>query len=271
MKVAIFILTFNEELHIERAVSSALKITNDIYVIDSFSRDSTKVLAEKLGAKVIQKEWRGFSLQINYAINFLKEKYDWVIRLDADEYFSEEFVKNISFFLRTSSNYVNGIFVERSIIFKNHLIRYGGLYKVPVIRIFNPKEVYCDDKEMDEKIRIKRGKTSNYPFQIIDKNEKDLNFWVKKHLTYSDLEIKNIYLKKYDMKSSYSKNSKNELSKDEIKLLYYKLIPSLRCFLLFLYRYIYKLGFLDGLRGFYFHFLQTLWYRLVIDFKLLYK
>ena len=266
MKVAIFILTFNEELHIERSVSSALKITNDIYVIDSFSKDSTKVLAEKLGAKVIQKKWMGFSSQVNYVINFLKEEYDWVIRLDADEYFSEEFVKNISFFLKNSRSYVNGIFVERSIIFKNHLIRYGGLYKVPVIRIFNPREVYCDDKEMDEKIIIKRGKTINYPFQIIDKNEKDLNFWIKKHLTYSDLEIKNIYLKKYNMKNYYSKKSK-----DKMKLFYYSLIPILRCFLLFLYRYIYKLGFLDGLRGFYFHFLQTLWYRLVIDFKLIYK
>jgi len=37
----------------------------------------------------------------------------------------------------------------------------------------------------------------------------------------------------------------------------------------FLYRYIIRLGFLDGREGLIFHFLQGFWYRFLIDAKIL--
>jgi hypothetical protein len=33
----------------------------------------------------------------------------------------------------------------------------------------------------------------------------------------------------------------------------------------FVYRYFFRLGFLDGKEGFIFHFLQAYWYRLLVD------
>jgi hypothetical protein len=41
----------------------------------------------------------------------------------------------------------------------------------------------------------------------------------------------------------------------------------LRAFLLFLYRYVVRLGFLDGRAGLIFFVLQTFWFRFLIDAK----
>ena len=41
-----------------------------------------------------------------------------------------------------------------------------------------------------------------------------------------------------------------------------------RPFLYFIYRFIFRLGFLDGKEGMLFHFLQAFWYRLLVDIKI---
>jgi hypothetical protein len=42
-----------------------------------------------------------------------------------------------------------------------------------------------------------------------------------------------------------------------------------RPFLLFIYAYFIKLGFLDGRRGLIWNFLQVFWYRFLVDVKVL--
>jgi hypothetical protein len=54
--------------------------------------------------------------------------------------------------------------------------------------------------------------------------------------------------------------------KDEV---YTKLPTGLRAGLYFSYRYFLRLGFLDGSKGFVWHFMQGFWYRLLVDIKLL--
>ena len=49
---------------------------------------------------------------------------------------------------------------------------------------------------------------------------------------------------------------------------YYRAPLFLRAFLLFFYRYVIRLGFLDGRNGLVFYVLQTLWFRFLVDAKL---
>ena len=49
--------------------------------------------------------------------------------------------------------------------------------------------------------------------------------------------------------------------------IYNRMPPVIRPFLFFLYRYFFRLGFLDGIEGFAFHFLHGLWYPMLIDLK----
>ena len=50
---------------------------------------------------------------------------------------------------------------------------------------------------------------------------------------------------------------------------YAKLQLGFRSTLYFIYRYIFRLGFLDGWQGFIFHVMQGLWYRMLVDVKIM--
>ena len=85
-KLAVIILTMNEEIHIERAIHSIRNKADEIFVIDSMSTDRTVEIARSLGATIFQKPWISYSEQLNWALSKLPHDVDWVFRLDADEY-----------------------------------------------------------------------------------------------------------------------------------------------------------------------------------------
>lgn len=83
-KLAVIILTRNEESNIEGAMKSAA-FADEIVVIDSGSTDRTQELAEKHGASFISHpmDEQGFAGQRNYALT--QTEAEWVFYLDADE------------------------------------------------------------------------------------------------------------------------------------------------------------------------------------------
>jgi glycosyltransferase involved in cell wall biosynthesis len=63
--LTILILTFSEEMHIERCIKSLQSFAKDIFIVDSCSTDKTVEIAESIGVKVYQNKWPG-----NHAIQF---------------------------------------------------------------------------------------------------------------------------------------------------------------------------------------------------------
>ena len=86
MKISATIITYNEERNIARAMES-LRCCDEIVVVDSGSTDRTAEIAQKLGARVIEYPWGGYSRQKNYAAECAA--HDWVLSIDADEALSE--------------------------------------------------------------------------------------------------------------------------------------------------------------------------------------
>ena len=119
---------------------------------------------------------------------------------------------------------------------------------------------YYDNRAVDEKIAIHKPKIYKSNLIIIDKNLKSLKYWFSKHFRYAQNEAME-YLKMKTLKSQ--KNSITNIHSK--RAAYYKFPIFLRAFLLLLYRYIYKKGFLDGLNGILYNLLQTLYYRLLVD------
>ncbi len=68
------------------ALKSLQVFTEDIYIIDSFSTDNTKVIAESLGAHVYQNKWVNYAIQFQWGLDNCHIKTEWVMRMDADEY-----------------------------------------------------------------------------------------------------------------------------------------------------------------------------------------
>ena len=94
LRLAVLILTRNEEAHIEACIKSA-SFADEIVVIDSGSIDKTQAIAESMGAKFITHPMGedGFAGQRNFALT--QTTADWVFYLDADERIQEEAAREI--------------------------------------------------------------------------------------------------------------------------------------------------------------------------------
>src|SRR6266436_4806401 len=92
MKISATIVTLNEERNIARVIES-LRCVEEILVVDSGSTDRTREIAIRLGARVIEHRWPGYSAQKNFASS--QAGHDWILSLDADEMVSEELEADI--------------------------------------------------------------------------------------------------------------------------------------------------------------------------------
>ena len=111
--ITALILTYNEEKHIVRCINSLKGICEEIFVIDSFSKDRTVEIAKELGAKVYHHPFENQARQFNWAINNCPITSDWIWRVDADEYVEPSLVKKVVASLQDVSLDVNGIYVNK--------------------------------------------------------------------------------------------------------------------------------------------------------------
>ncbi|MDB9839767.1 glycosyltransferase family 2 protein [Planktomarina temperata] len=270
-KIIVIILTKNEERHLERAILSVKSFANKILVIDSGSEDKTVQIAKKLGAQVISNPWVNYSTQFNFALQKVDNKYDWAFRLDADEYVTDQLQSQILDSIDHVQQNINGIYISRFMNFIGAPVKYGGLFPLHVLRIFRPRSGKCETRWMDEHILVD-GSTTKFNGAIIDDNLNSLSWWIDKHNGYASREALDILNKEYkifaqDNLVSIERGSQASKKRWIKTNIYLKLPKGIRSFVYFLYRYIFRLGFLDNHQGRKFHILQGLWYRYLVDCK----
>lgn len=271
MKLVVIILTLNEKMHIKRCIENVRRIASEVFVIDCFSEDGTINDAKAAGAKVIQHKWLNHANQFNWALRQIPDDTDWVLRVDADELLQDELIDEIKTFLPSMSENISGISMPRRISFQGKILKYGGIFPVHILRLFRYGRGKCEDRWMDEHI-IVDGDIIAFKNEIIDVNLKSLNWWIDKHNRYASneaLEILNSrwnFLKK-DKIENFKHIPKTSFKRIVKNRIYFNIPSGIRALIYFLYRYILRLGFLDGSAGFAFHFLQGFWYRYIVDLK----
>ncbi len=103
MKISVYIVTLNEEKRLDKTLSAASKIADEIVIIDSGSTDKTKEIALKYNAKFIYHQWETYCAQKSFAEQ--QCTYNWVLLLDADEVLSEELIEEINNLKTKKTNY----------------------------------------------------------------------------------------------------------------------------------------------------------------------
>ena len=110
--LTVVILTFNEEIHIERAIKNVKDWCKDVFVLDSGSTDNTKAIAEKCGAKEFHRKFDNYAKQRNHAIKDLPIDTEWMFFLDADEFLLDPLKEEISQVLDKGTD-CNGFYLKR--------------------------------------------------------------------------------------------------------------------------------------------------------------
>ncbi|MFI3320924.1 MAG: glycosyltransferase family 2 protein [Rikenellaceae bacterium] len=272
--IAAIILTFNESKHIERSIGSLWGVCDEVFVVDSFSSDDTVEKAEALGAKVYQNGWVNYAAQFNWALKNCDIKSGWIWRVDADEYLSGGLGQAVKKRLKSVDNDVNGVYVRKRIDFMGKPLLHGGWYPVNNLKIIRKGFGDCENRWMDEHLRIFEGSTIEVlQGDQVDYNLNDLTWWSEKHNGYATREMVDLLIMEYGLDLQGSKVSPKFWGSDEqrkrwLKLRYVKSPLFLRPFVNFFIRYVLKAGFLDGKEGFIWHFLQGFWYRFLVDAKI---
>ena len=143
------ILTYNEEIHLQRCLDSLKGVAKEIVVIDSFSTDSTQQIAEYNGAYFLQNPWVNHSLQFNWGLDNSAVTSDWLLRIDADEYLTPELQQEIKDNLSQMNSEVSGIEIPLKRVFLNRHIK-RGLGEIRILRIFRKDKARLESRWMDE-------------------------------------------------------------------------------------------------------------------------
>jgi len=147
LPITVLILTKNEAQAIEACIKS-LENFNQIIVIDSGSSDNTRIIADSLGAQIVDFEWNGkYPKKKQWSLELADIKNDWVLFLDADENVSPELSSEI---LRVYKNetFMNYVAFEIPILysFMGKFLKHG--HKVKKISLVNRK--YCHFPVVDD-------------------------------------------------------------------------------------------------------------------------
>jgi len=266
MPISVIVLTFNSQATIGATLESARLVSDDIHVVDSFSTDGTLEIARLAGAQIVQHPFENYGAQRNWAIASLALRHDWQLHLDADERLSDELVDLLPSLTRTGqSQDVVGYYIPRLVHFHGRPLRHGGMYPIYHLRLFRRGRGRCETRKYDQHFHVD-GPTEQLAAPMIDDIRLPLGEWTARHNRWADMEVEEILNPDSTAIAGGSGNPVAE--KRAQRGFYYRQPLFLRAFLLFLYRYIWKRGFLDGTEGLIFYVLQTFWFRFLVDAKL---
>lgn len=273
-KIAVIILTYNESKHIGRCLENMRQVSDDIYVIDAYSTDNTVAIARQYNARIYQNKWVNHAHQFQWALDNCEIDTPWIMRMDADEYLEPALIREINERLPALPEEVAGIYLKRKVIFKDKWIRYGGFYPHILMRIWRNGKGSMEQRWMDEHIVV-AGKTLLFRENMVDHNLNSIHWWVNKHNNYAVREMVELLNIKYqffaaDERLLKAGNGTSQAKRKRFlkEKVYAALSPGMRALFYFIFRYIIRFGFLDGYRGFLFHFMQGYWYRLLVDINM---
>ena len=268
LDISVIILTYNEEVHIQRCIEKVKSFAKYIYVVDSLSTDKTAEMAVSLGAIVVPHAWPGNqAAQFNWALEHINIETEWILRLDADEYLLPELVEELNARLPSLEPDITGVTFKRRHIFLGRWMK-RGTYPTMILRLFKYRKAVCEQRLMDEHIELLEGRSVTFENDFVDHNLNNIGWWANKHVGYAIREAAELLDVEYNITgvdSSHRNLSPETLRKRKLKLSYAKKPLFLRAMLYFVYRYIFKMAFLEGKEGFLWSFLQGWWYRTLVD------
>ncbi len=270
--ISAVILTYNEEKNIENCLKSISGFLREIFIVDSFSTDKTLEIARHYTDKIFQHEFENYGKQRNWALNNLPITTEWILNLNSDQRITEDLKKELTgIFSKNEHLDFNGFLIARKTMFMGRWIKHGGHYPVYDVVLFKKGHGICEESRYDQLFTVE-GKAKKIKGDIVDIVTASLSDFTLRHNKWSSFEALDQTLGE-DQLSRESGVIPNIFGNSMerrrcLKSFYMKLPLFVRPFIYIFYRYFLRLGFLDGIEGLIFHFLQGFWFRLLVDAKI---
>jgi glycosyltransferase involved in cell wall biosynthesis len=268
--ITIIVLSFNEESRIQKVLDSIKGVTENIFIVDSYSKDDTIEIIKRNNVQCVQHEFDNYSKQRNWAQKNEPFNSNWVLHLDADEPITKELKKWLLSNFKTEKDNSEGFMFSRKTYFLNRWIKHGGQYPNFHLRLFRKNNGKCEDKAYDQHFVLTSGRIKKInDADIYNTVADNVNELVLSHNRWATLEAEEIVFNTMNCGEVNPRLFGNTIERRRwLKVNIFQKAPLfLRSFLYFNYRYFVKLGFLDGIPGLIFFVLQSFWFRFLVDAK----
>lgn len=234
--ITVAILTKNEEKNIIDCIKS-VEWCDEIIIVDDYSTDKTIENVQKLNNGKIRiykhKLDNDFAKQRNYALE--KAKSEWVLFIDADERVTVSLQYEILATINGQIESQNGYYLKRKDTMWGKTLRHGELNKIKFLRLAKKnKGLWKGDVHETWDVSGRKGELGN---PIIHLPHQDIKTFLEEINFYTTLRSEELF---------------NKRIKTNSLQIIYKPVGK------FLYNYIIRLGFLDGIRGLMFAIIMSM-------------
>ena len=258
LPVSVIVAARNEEKNLPRCLET-LRNVGEVYVIDSQSTDATPEIARSFGAKVVQFHYQGgWPKKRQWAMENLPLAFDWILLLDADEALTPELEQEIrqAVVAPNRDQNVNGYYISLRMYFLRRLLRHGGagFWKLSLFRRgkggyecrLKDQDSSMADMEIHEHVVVD-GATARLKNPIAHRNVESLSRYIRKHDEYSNWEAKVWTEGEANGQLSPTFFGSQAQRRRWLKTRFLGRPGAPLWF--FLFKYLFCLGFLDGVPG----------------------
>ncbi|MCX4247884.1 glycosyltransferase family 2 protein [Paraliomyxa miuraensis] len=265
-ELVVIILTLDEEPNLEAALAS-VGTKAPVLVLDSGSSDRTQELAREGGAELHVRKFDDYATQRNHALDLVRDRFRWVLFLDADERMTPELWAEIEQVLPRDD--VDGVYIGWVFEVLGRDLHHGSFGIASNLRLMRAEKARfgratherVDDREM-RVIRLRH--------KIRHADAKPLAEWFRKHIRYAQWEAKH-YVDGTDEARGLEGFSLRTKAGRTVGLrwAYNKLPLFVRPFLHLGRTVVLHGAWRDGVPGLMYAGMQSLWYPMMTDLFIL--
>ncbi len=249
--VSVVITTRNEEHNIARCLD-LVQGFSQIIVVDSNSSDKTCDIACGKGAEIVSFNWNGkYPKKRGWCLENLNLKYDWVFWVDADEVLTTDLVREIRLLFKSNVDSA-GFFIKGQYVWNGSPLRHGlQNNKLALINRHKLEFPVIDDLNIEGMREMEghyqpvfkngiSGKIGQLKSPFLHYAYDNQSQWLSRHKRYAHWEAEVTKCGAWGRDPVFYR----EILKKSLRRSYF------RPYVMFIYSYILKLGFLDGENGF---------------------
>lgn len=179
--IAVVMISLNEGHNMEAVCQNLEGWAQEVFLVDSYSQDDTLDIALRHGVHVVQRPFKGFGDQWNFALRELPITAPWTMKLDPDERLSDKLKQEI---IETiSSTDAEGFFVNIRLFFMHRPLP----IRLHLLRLWRTGRALMSDVLVNEHLLVK-GRVVELKHDIEHHDSPDLDHWLEKQNRYTTAE-----------------------------------------------------------------------------------
>jgi glycosyltransferase involved in cell wall biosynthesis len=252
--VSVIVHVLNEMQNLPHALATVCGKFDEVFVVDAGSTDGTQDIARQFGATLVQITGDRTTLvkQRNWALDHLPTRHDWVYILDADEWVPDDLLAEIEQRVREPLPDIDGYWVRyKEVILGRPLMR-AALYPNWNMRLFKRSVARYEDRKVNAHVKVEPGRSGQLQAHFIHNDRRGFSSYIRRMASITVIEalsLDELYSPQSGLVGASLFSSSFVSRRRALKKIFYRL--PFRPLIIFLYLYVWRMGFLEGRPGLY--------------------